>query len=278
MLLGRDDEGTYVDAGVPWYSALFGRDALITAYQALGVNSDLAWQTLRGLAARQGKEDDDWTEEEPGKILHELRVGELAQAGEIPHTPYYGSVDATPLWLVTLHGAYRWTGDLDAVRELWPNVLEAVRWIDEVGDLDGDGYVEYRPRSPRGFATRDGRTPTMPSATRTGPRPTRRSPSSRSSYVYQAKIDTARLARDLGEQDMADRLQREAEELKERFNRDFWMPSESYFALALDGGQAPGPHADIQPRPLPVVADPDEEKAPKVAHRLLGSGLGSGWG
>ena len=278
MLLGRDDEGTYVDAGVPWYSALFGRDALITAYQALGVNSDLAWQTLRGLAARQGKEDDDWTEEEPGKILHELRVGELAQAGEIPHTPYYGSVDATPLWLVTLHGAYRWTGDLDAVRELWPNVLEAVRWIDEVGDLDGDGYVEYRPRSPRGFATRDGRTPTMPSATRTGPRPTRRSPSSRSRAMSQAKIDTARLARDLGEQDMADRLQREAEELKERFNRDFWMPSESYFALALDGDKRQVPTLTSNPGHCLWSRIVDEEKAPKVAHRLLGSGLGSGWG
>ena len=152
MLTAHDDGGAeYLDAGVPWYSALFGRDALLTSYQALGVNPELAWTTLRGLAALQGKESDDWREEEPGKILHEVRVGELARAGEIPHTPYYGSVDATPLWLVLLHGAYRWTGDLDAVRELWPNALVALRWVDEHGDLDGDGYVEYRRRSPRGL-------------------------------------------------------------------------------------------------------------------------------
>ncbi|HEX9891776.1 MAG TPA: glycogen debranching N-terminal domain-containing protein, partial [Actinomycetota bacterium] len=152
MLTSTDDDGrSYIDAGIPWFSALFGRDSLITAYQTLTVNPQIAWSVLRGLAAHQGSKEDEWTEEEPGKILHEMRVGELARTGEIPHTPYYGTVDATPLWLSLLAAAYRWTGDLDAVRELWPNALAALAWIDDHGDADGDGYVEYRKRSPRGL-------------------------------------------------------------------------------------------------------------------------------
>jgi glycogen debranching enzyme len=280
MLQATDDNGSrYLDAGVPWYSALFGRDALITAYQALGVNSDLAWETLRILAALQGKEEDDWREEEPGKILHEVRVGELARAGEIPHTPYYGSVDATPLWLVVLHGAYRWTGDIDGVRELWPNVLAALKWIDEYGDLDGDGYVEYRRRSPKGLDNQgwkdstdavcfpDGETADPPVAL-----------VEVQGYVYQAKIDTARLARDLGEDDLASRLEKEAAELKERFNRDFWLDKQGFFALALDGKKQLVPTFTSNPGHCLWSRIVDEERAPKVVHRLMGSGLRSGYG
>jgi glycogen debranching enzyme len=280
MLIAHDDEGgSYIDAGVPWYSALFGRDALITAYEALGVNPELAWQTLRGLAARQGKEEDEWREEEPGKILHELRVGELAAAGEIPHTPYFGSVDATPLWLVTLHGAYRWTGDLEAVRELWPNVLAALSWIDEYGDADGDGYVEYRRRSPRGLRNQGWKDSDeaicFPDGTEA------REPIALvevQGYVYQAKVDTARLARDLGEDDVADRLQKEADELKERFNQDFWMPKSGYFALALDADKEQVPTLSSNPGHCLWSRIVDDEKAPKVVHRLLSTGLASGWG
>src|SRR5438105_1440561 len=120
MLLTPDEDGMpFIDAGVPWYSALFGRDALITAYQALAVNPDLSWQVLRKLAAFQGKKEDPSREEEPGKILHELRVGEMAGAGEIPHTPYYGSIDSTPLWLMVLASTYSWTADHQSLSELW---------------------------------------------------------------------------------------------------------------------------------------------------------------
>jgi glycogen debranching enzyme len=280
MLIAHDDDGgTYIDAGVPWFSALFGRDALITAYEALGVNSDLAWQTLRGLAALQGKDDDEWREEEPGKIPHELRVGELAGAGEIPHTPYYGSVDSTPLWLVTLHGAYRWTGDLDAVRELWPNVVAALRWIDEYGDADGDGYVEYRRRSPRGLDNqgwKDSRDAIcFPDGNEADP------PIALvevQGYVYQAKIDTARLARDLGEGDLAERLEKEANELKERFNRDFWMDKEGYFALALDGEKKQVPTLTSNPGHCLWSRIVEDDKAPKVVQRLLSPSLACGWG
>jgi glycogen debranching enzyme len=280
MLIAHDDGGEeYIDAGVPWYSALFGRDALLTAYQVLGVNTDLAWGTLRGLAALQGKETDDWREEEPGKILHEVRVGELARAGEIPHTPYYGSADSTPLWLAVLHGAYRWTGDLDAVRELWPNVLAALRWIDEHGDLDGDGYVEYMRRSPGGLDNQgwkdsgdaivhpDGALATPPIAL-----------VEVQGYVYQAKRSVARLAADLGEADLADRLEREASELRERFNRDFWMEKQGYFALALDGDKRPVETITSNPGHCLWSRIVDQDRAARVVRRLLSPALSSGWG
>src|SRR5919108_2619785 len=280
MLTAHDDGGAeYLDAGVPWYSALFGRDALLTSYQALGVNPELAWTTLRGLAALQGKESDDWREEEPGKILHEVRVGELARAGEIPHTPYYGSVDATPLWLVLLHSAYRWTGDLDAVRELWPNALTALRWIDEHGDVDGDGYVEYRRRSPRGLDNQgwkdSGDAIVHPDGTLASP------PIALvevQGYVYHAKRSAARLAADLGERDVAERLEREAADLRARFNRDFWMEQQGYYALALDGDKRPVETITSNPGHGLWSRIVDEDKAARVVRRLLSPSLSSGWG
>jgi glycogen debranching enzyme len=280
MLTAHDDEGTpYIDAGVPWYSALFGRDALITAYQSLTVNPELAWGTLRNLAEHQGKEMDDWREEEPGKILHEVRVGELARADEIPHTPYYGSVDATPLWLSVLHGAYRWTGDVEAVRSLWPNVLAALRWIDEHGDADGDGYVEYRKRSPGGLDNqgwKDSRDAIcFPDGTLAEP------PIALvevQGYVYQAKTNIARLARDLGEEALAGRLEAEAAALRERFNRDFWMEREGYFALALDREKRPVPSITSNPGHCLWSRIVDQDKAGRLVRRLVSPALSSGWG
>jgi glycogen debranching enzyme len=280
MLTAHDDEGDeYIDAGVPWYSALFGRDALLTSYQALAVNSDLAWGTLRGLASLQGKQVDEWREEEPGKILHELRVGELARAGETPHTPYYGSVDSTPLWLSVLHGAYRWTGDVDAVREVWPNVLAALSWIDDYGDADDDGYVEYRRRSPGGLDNQgwkdSGDAIVHPDGTKAEP------PIALvevQGYVYQAKRNVARLATDLGEHELAERLEREAADLKERFNRDFWMERPGYYALALDGQKRPVETITSNPGHCLWSRIVDEDKAGKVVRRLLSPALMSGWG
>jgi glycogen debranching enzyme len=280
MLTAHDADGArYLDAGVPWYSALFGRDSIITAYQALGVSPDLAWDVLRGLAARQGKQVDEWREEEPGKILHELRVGELARAGEIPHTPYYGTADATPLWLILLSTAYRWTGELDAVRELWPNALAALRWIDEHGDEDGDGYVEYRKRSPRGLENQgwkdswdgvpypDG-SPVEPPIALVEVQ----------AYVYDAKRRLAPLARALGDDELADRLEREAAELKERFNRDFWLEREGYYALALDGEKRPVTTITSNAGHALWAGIADADKAERVVRRMLSPSLSSGWG
>jgi glycogen debranching enzyme len=279
MLLSGDGQtDPTIDAGIPWFCALFGRDSLITAYQCLGLNPDLAWAVLRVLAARQGTQEDDWREEEPGKILHVLRLGELAGAGEIP-TPYYGSVDATPLWLVLLAYAYSWTGDLEAVRALWPNALAALEWIDRYGDLDGDGYVEYRRRSPKGLDNQgwkdswngvvhpDGALARGPIAM-----------VEVQGYVYQAKSLLSRVAAGLGESDVSDRLAREATELKERFNRDFWMESEGFFALALDGDKRLVPTITSNPGHCLWSRIVDEDKALRVAQRLLSPALSSGWG
>lgn len=280
MLLSEGDDGTpYIDAGVPWFSALFGRDSLITAYECLGVNPELSWGVLRGLGALQGTKVDEWREEEPGKILHELRVGELAGAGEIPHTPYFGSVDATPLWLVLLTYAYTWTGDLEAVRNLWPNALAALEWIDRYGDLDGDGYVEYQRRSPRGLVNQGWKDSwnaiVHPDGTRAeGPIALVEV----QGYIYQAKSRLARLARDLGDPELAGRLEREALALKERFNADFWMESEGYYALALDGGKKQVTTITSNPGHCLWSGIVDEAKAARVARRLLGPGLSSGWG
>lgn len=279
MLLSEGDQpDPTIDAGIPWFCALFGRDSLITAYQSLGLNPDLAWAVLRVLAARQGTQEDDWREEEPGKILHVLRLGELAGAGEIP-TPYYGSVDATPLWLVLLAYAYSWTGDLEAVRALWPNALAALDWIDRYGDLDGDGYVEYRRRSPKGLDNQgwkdswngvvhpDGALARGPIAM-----------VEVQGYVYQAKSLLSRVAAGLGESDVSGRLAREATELKERLNRDFWMESEGYFALALDGDKRLVPTITSNPGHCLWSRIVDEDKALRVARRLLSPALSSGWG
>jgi glycogen debranching enzyme len=280
MLTSVGEDGVpWIDAGVPWYSSLFGRDSLITAYQSLGVNPDLAWSVLRGLAAQQGKEEDEDREEEPGKILHEVRVGEMAGTGEIPHTPYYGSVDATPLWLVLLSYAYQWTADLDSVRELWPNALAALQWIDVFGDRDGDGYVEYERRAPRGLDNQGWKD--SHDAVVHPDRSKARAPIALvevQGYVFDAKRRMGWLARTLGDNELADRLERESEELKDRFNRDFWMEKEGFFGLALDGQKNLVPTITSNPGHCLWSGILDVEKSGRVARRLMGSGLSSGWG
>jgi len=279
MLMSEDDSAPYLDAGVPWFSGLFGRDSLLAAYECLGVNPELAWGVLRGLAARQGTEENEWRDEEPGKILHELRVGELAGAGDIPHTPYYGSIDSTPLWLVLLTYAYSWTSNLDAVQALWPNAVAALEWIDRYGDLDGDGYVEYRKRSVHGLDNQgwkdswnavvhpDGTLAQGPIAL-----------VEVQGYVYQAKYRMVRLARAVGQYELADQLEREAAKLRDRFNRDFWMEKEGYYALALDGLKQQVRTITSNPGHCLWSGIVDEDKAPRVVRRLLSPPLSSGWG
>jgi len=280
MMLSVGDDGVpWIDAGVPWFSALFGRDSLLTAYECMGVNPDLAWNVLRGLAALQGKEEDPEREEEPGKILHEVRMGEMAAAGEIPHTPYYGSVDSTPLWLVLLSYAYQWTGDLDAVRELWPNALAALEWLDRYGDRDGDGYVEYVKVAPKGLDNQGWKDShdaiVYPDRTKAKP------PIALvevQGYVYDAKRRTGLLAKALGEDELSARLDKEARELRERFNRDFWMEKEGYYGLALDADKRLVPTITSNPGHCLWSVIVDEDKAAKVARKLMGSTLSSGWG
>lgn len=150
VLCDDTPSGLYPTAGVPWYAVPFGRDALLTSFQCLGLNPELARGSLRYLAEHQGKRVDPYREEEPGKILHEIRFGELANLKQIPHTPYFGTVDATPLFLVLLVELLDWTGDVDLLTELSGNVIAALEWIDRYGDMDEDGLVEYTQRSNLG--------------------------------------------------------------------------------------------------------------------------------
>ena len=218
--------GPFPTAGIPWYAVPFGRDGLITSMQTLGLNPDLARGTLRYLARWQGTKVDEVKEEEPGKIFHEIRFGELANLKLIPHTPYYGSVDATPLFLCLLVDLIDWTGDLDLLTELTPNVLAALNWCDKFGDLDGDGFVEYQQHGAIGVHNQgwkdsydsltqtDGKVASLPAAL-----------VEVQGYVYRAKAGLARIFRRLGQRETADRLDLEARRLRRRFNQSFWMPA-----------------------------------------------------
>jgi glycogen debranching enzyme len=269
----------YVAAGIPWFAALFGRDSIITALQMLAFRPQLAVETLEVLASLQATEVDDFRDAEPGKILHELRVGETARARELPHSPYYGSVDSTPLWLILLGATYEWTGDRGLVDRLWPNALAALRWIDEWGDRDGDGFVEYERRSPRGLlnqgwkdsgdAIRDrhGRESRAPIAL-----------AEVQGYVYDAKLRMAALATIRGETGLTDRLTREAAQLQGRFEEAFWVDDQRYYAMALDGDkrQADAIGSNAGHCLWSGIVSPG--RARDVADRLLGPGMFSGWG
>jgi glycogen debranching enzyme len=268
-------------AGLPWFMALFGRDSLLTSYEALPYRPELARTTLTTLAARQGTELDDFRDEEPGKILHEVRFGELTATGLRPHSPYYGTADATPLFLVVLDEYERWTGDAELVTTLEPNARAALEWIDRYGDLDGDGYVEYATRNPEtGLVNQcwkdswnsilyaDGRIAEGPIAV-----------CEIQGYVYDAKQRVARLARELwGDAALADRLEAEAQALRERFLEDFWIPERECFALALDGEKRRVDSLCSNMGHLLWSGIVDDARADAVAAHLMDAPLFSGWG
>jgi glycogen debranching enzyme len=278
-LYTQSDGGAVLAAGIPWYVAVFGRDSLIASHQLLMVNTRPARDALELLAAKQGTIEDDWRDEEPGKILHEIRQGELARAGLIPHSPYYGSVDATP-WFVLLYAQhFRWTGDLAFAEKLLPAAQAALDWIDEYGDLDGDGFVEYLSRSPRGIKNQgwkdsydsvvhaDGRLAEPPIAL-----------CEVQAYVYLAKQRMGDVYRALGRDDDARRLEDEAAALRARFNEAFWMGDEKYFAQALDADKRQVRTITSNPGHALYCGIVDDEKAVPLAKRLLSPDMFSGWG
>jgi glycogen debranching enzyme len=271
--------GSILAAGIPWYVTVFGRDSLITSHQLLAVNPKPAREALELLAARQGTRVDDWRDEQPGKILHEIRQGELARAGIVPHSPYYGSVDATP-WFVILFGMHlRWTGDVAFAEKLLPAAEAAIEWIDRDGDLDGDGFVEYLCRSPRGIRNQgwkdshdsvvhaDGRLAEPPIAL-----------AEVQGYAYLAKRRMADVYRVLGRPDDARRLDEEAAQLRRRYNEAFWMEDERYFAEALDGDKRQVRTVTSNPGHGLYCGIVDREKAAPLAKRLLSPDMFSGWG
>jgi len=271
--------GRIVAAGIPWYVAPFGRDALVTATEALLLNPDLARDALRVLAKLQAREDDAWRDAEPGKILHELRVGELAGAGIVPHTPYYGTVDATPLFLMCAADYYAWTGDLETLHALRPMLDAALRWLDEFGDRDGDGFIEYERRSPAGLRNQgwkdshdsvvhaDGSLAEGPIAL-----------VEVQAYVYRAKLAIAEVYSALGSLDTALRLRGEAEHLREAFNEAFWNPAEATFALALDGRKRQVASVTSNPGHCLYCGIVEPHKAAAVAERLMAADMFCGWG
>jgi glycogen debranching enzyme len=269
----------YVAAGVPWFATLFGRDSIITSLEILPFMPDVARETLRVLADWQATEDDPERDMEPGKILHELRVGELARTGELPHRPYYGSIDATPLWLILLDETYRWTGDLELVRSLWPNALAALEWIDRWGDRDGDGFVEYERRTKAGLLNqgwkdsgdairhRDGTPAVAPIAL-----------VEIQGYVYDAKRRLARLANRLGEHELSARLDVEATELQRRFDTAFWMDDVGYYAIALDRDKRQVGTISSNPGHCLWSGIVPPERVNAVVDRLLDPTMDCGWG
>jgi glycogen debranching enzyme len=269
----------YVAAGVPWFATLFGRDSIITSLQVLPFMPDVARETLKVLADWQATEDDPARDMEPGKILHELRTGELARTSELPHRPYYGSVDATPLWLILLDETYRWTGDIELVRALWPNALAALSWIDKYGDRDGDGFVEYERRTPLGLLNqgwkdsgdglrhRDGSLAQAPIAL-----------VEVQGYVFDAKIRMAGLAERLGDHDLATRLSSEAEALRARFDAAFWMPDVGYYAVALDRDKRQVGSITSNPGHCLWSGIVPRERVNAVVDRLLDPTMDCGWG
>jgi glycogen debranching enzyme len=278
-LLANTLFGKYPYAGVPWYNTAFGRDGIITALQTLWVVPELARDVLQFLANTQAKGSNINQDSEPGKIIHEVRGGEMAELREIPFKRYYGSVDATPLFVVLAGAYYKRTGDIETIKSIWPNIEAALNWIDEYGDIDKDGFIEYHRKTENGLVNQgwkdshdsisheDGTLAEPPIAL-----------CEVQGYVYDAKKQGATLASLFGLTDRAEQLEREASVLKRRFNEQFWDEAMQCYVLALDG----------QKRPCRVVASnmghclfsgiADIDKAQKVVTRLLKPDMFSGWG
>jgi glycogen debranching enzyme len=268
-------------AGLPWFMTMFGRDSIFTSLQALPFASELAATTLRVLGEWQGSRLDDFRDEDPGRILHEMRYGEMAAFEERPHTPYYGAVDATPLYVILLDEYERWTGDKALVRDLEREARAAVAWIDDYADLMGNGYISYKRRNERtglenqswkdswnSISYADGRLPSFPRAT-----------CELQGYAYDAKRRAARLARLVWKDEpYARRLEAEAAELKRRFNRDFWLADRGYFAIALDADGTPVDSLASNNGLLLWSGIVDANKAKSVVRHLMGPRMWSGWG
>ncbi|HEU4683895.1 MAG TPA: glycogen debranching N-terminal domain-containing protein [Nitrospira sp.] len=277
--LGHD---AYFAAGVPWFVTLFGRDSVITAMQILGYHPGIAEQTLRLLVQYQGTRDDPWRDEEPGKILHELRVGELANLNAIPQTPFYGTVDATPLFLMLVARHAAWTGSLRLFHDLRSSIDRALEWLDRASGRHPAGYLAYESRaghdpktmvnkgwkdSGNAIVNEDGSLAESPIAL-----------SEVQGYVYAARREMADLFERAGEPERADRLRRQAAGLRDRFNRDFWMKDQSCFALALQKDGRPAAVVTSNAGQVLWSGIAEDDKAQQTIDRMMADDMFSGWG
>jgi glycogen debranching enzyme len=280
MLRSHLDGDEYFAAGVPWFVTLFGRDSLITALQMLPYHSGVADQTLRLLAKHQGRREDEERDEQPGKILHELRVGELANVKAIPQTPSYSTVDATPLFLILLAHHARWTGSLQLFQELRPEITLALDWIDASLRRHPGGYLSYTSEtgknemankgwkdSGNAIVNEDGSLAKPPIAL-----------VEVQGYVYEAWRRMASLFERAGETKEAERLRQQADQLKARFNRDFWMEDKGCYALALQQNGSPAAVVTSNPGQALWTGIANEAQARRTIERLMAADMFSGWG
>src|SRR5262249_46164633 len=279
MMCSRTKQGLYPYAGIPWYVCPFGRDALITALEFLPWFPQVARGTLAFLAAHQGTQMDEFTEEEPGRILHAYRTGEMANCREIPFIPYYGTVDANPLFLITLEAYIRWTDDLEFLRRQWPSATAAARWMLEYGDRDGDGLIEYAKTSEKGLVNQgwkdswdsvmhaDGTLAHAPIAL-----------CEVQAYAYGAYHALGYLAERLGQVEEARRWADTAESLQKRFIERFWWPEEEAFYLALDGEKRPCKVVSSNAGQCLWTGIVPDEQAGAIAQRLLRPDMYTQWG
>jgi len=260
-------------AGIPWFVTLFGRDSIIAGLQSLVLTPMFAKGALLALAARQGKVVNEFNKERPGAIVHEVRFGELAISREIPHALYYGTIDATPLFLMLAGEYFKWTADLKLIRQIQPNIEAALHWIDNYGDMDGDGYMEYPDDSIswkdsyNSIVFDNGRIAKPPVAV-----------SEVQAYVYAAKMAIADIYKHLGQENRALELKKQAAHLKRKFDEDFWMEDKQFYALALDGQKKQVDAIASNAGHLLYCGIVPKSKAKAVVNRLMAEDLFSGWG